>query len=180
MDRRTLVKTLGLSAIGLATVPLWIDSWTAEALPTSVLHLGEKEKNTLAALVGVIIPGSDIPGAKELEVDKFVVTMVADCYEEDVQNNFLSGFEKLNNNCEEKHGKIFLKLTGPEQLAICEEISAQPVPAEGKFNFINFVKDLTITGYMTSEYVMENIVGYEFVPSRFNGSYPVEKSIKTI
>lgn len=177
MKRRTLIKTLGISAIGLATVPLWIDSWNADDLPEGDGFLTGEQRLQLQEIVNAIIPKTDTPGAKELEVDKFISTMVADCYEKQVQEEFLAGFQEIDITSEKMYGNSFSKISDPERNDILCTLEATEAGPGKMINFIPFVKGLTITGFMTSQYVMENHLVYELVPARFNGSFPVSQSV---
>lgn len=186
MNRRNVLKTLGISAAGLATVPLWVDAWTVKKLPAAGLNINDDQNMMLAELVGTIIPATDTPGAKELEVNKFILTMVEHCFEKDIQDEFLAGFDELEEAIRAQHGKSFMgiefgksyvELSDIQRNEILARLAAIPVPPEKKINFISFVKGLTITGFMSSEYVLENIIKYELIPSRFNGSFPVNQSI---
>jgi hypothetical protein len=176
MNRRNLLKILGLSAVGVATVPLWMDSWTTEDLPHNSLELNEERKMMLSEIVDTIIPSGKIPGAKDLEVDKFVQAMVAGCFEEDVQKQFLKGFDQVESVAKEKFDQSFTELSEEDRIKTLETLAATEAEEE-EINFVNFVKELTVTGYMNSQYVMENLMNYEFVPGRFHGSFPVEKTI---
>lgn len=176
MNRRNLLKVLGLSAVGVATVPLWMEGWTTDDLPQDSLELSEDRKHTLSEIVGTIIPSGDVPGAKDLEVDKFVQAMVTSCFEDDVQKQFISGFNDLESVVKNKYDKNFTELSEEVRFEILETIAAAETE-EGKINFVQFVKELTISGYMNSQYVMENLKKYEFVPGRFHGSFPVENTI---
>lgn len=176
MNRRNLLKILGISAVGVATVPLWMDAWTTDDLPEDSLALNEDKKLLLLEIVDTLIPSGDIPGAKDLEVDKFVRVMVANCFEEDIQREFLAGFDELETVVKARYDKAFKEIPKKERIIILEAMAANKI--EGKeINFVEFVKELTITGYMNSQYVMENLRDYEFIPGRFDGSFPVEKTI---
>ncbi|WP_159039847.1 gluconate 2-dehydrogenase subunit 3 family protein [Christiangramia fulva] len=176
MKRRDLLKILGVSAVGLVSVPLWIDYWDGDDLPPNQLGMPEDQQLLLKDLVETIIPKTDIPGAQDLQVDKFVVTMVADCYEKQVRDEFLNGFKELQNSAEKTYKSDFLKIKEEEKNTLLTEMAEKPVPENQKINFITFLKGLTITGYMTSEYVEMNHLHYEMVPGRFYGSFPVSKS----
>lgn len=179
MKRRTLIKTLGISAIGLATVPLWIDSWTSEDLPEDDGFLSGEQRLQLQAIVDAMIPETDTQGAKELEVEKFISIMVRDCYEEEVKAEFLAGFAELNTFSDELYSDSFMKISEAERNDVLCTLEASEIQPKNKINFVAFVKGLTIAGYMSSRYVMENHMDYELVPARFNGSFPVSQSIYT-
>lgn len=177
MKRRTLIKTLGISAIGLATIPLWMDSWKAEELPLVGMKLNEENSLLLAELVDAIIPATDTPGAKELQVDRFISVMVADCYDEKVQKKFLMSFQEMELISQEYYNKPFGKTSEAERKELLCALEIAEIAPDKKINFISFIKGLTIAGYMSSAYVMENHTDYEMVPSRFHGSFPVSRSI---
>lgn len=176
MERRNAFKYIAISAAGLATVPFWVDSWTTKKLPAVNSRETDDHKLILAELVGAIIPATDIPGAKELEVDKFVYTIVADCFEKEKQVSFFAGLEMAASFSYEKYGKLFVETSNAEKLEVVQQIDVVTIPGSGEsFDFVESVKELTIMGYMTSEYIMTNILKYEMIPSRFHGSFPVEK-----
>ena len=176
MNRRNLLKVIGISAVGVATVPLWLNAWSTEDLPQDSLELNEEQKLMLSEIVDTIIPAGEIPGAKDLEVDKFIQEMVAACFEEDVQKQFLAGFNDLKSLAKDKFDQPFTKLSDKERITLLETMSAFD-DQEKKFNFVAFIKELTVTGYMNTRYVMENLLEYEFIPARFDGSFPVEKTV---
>lgn len=176
MKRRDLIKILGVSTVGLISVPFWIDGWNKESLPPNELGMEEDQQLLLRDIVDSIIPKTDVPGAKELHVDKFMVVMVADCYEKQVRDEFLSGFAELQKFSKEKYKKKFGDLSEGEKMELFKIMSEKPLPENKKINFIAFVKNLTITGYMTSEYVETNHLHYEMVPGRFLGSFPITQS----
>jgi hypothetical protein len=177
MNRRNLLKALGLSAVGVATVPLWMDAWTSDDLPSDTTQLNEDHKLVLAAMVDTYIPSGEIPGAKELEVDQFIVAMVGGCFQKETQKEFLAGFNDLHEISSEAYGNSFNKLSASQRVELLSQLESTEKDPDKTINFVPFIKDLTISGYMSSKYIMENHLGYEFVPGRFNGSFPVEKSV---
>ncbi len=177
MDRRNLLKVLGLSAVGVATVPLWMDAWTTDDLPADNSELTEDQKLVLTELVDTYIPGGEIPGAKDLEVDRFIVAMVGGCFQEDIQKEFLAGFNELDKVSHDKFGNPFTELSQEQQTKIVTTLETTEKDPDKKINFVSFIRDLTITGYTSSQYILENHLGYEFIPGRFNGSFPVEKTV---
>lgn len=179
MKRRNLIKTLGISAVGLAVVPYWLNSWTSDELPENDGFLPGNVQLELLEVVNIIIPKTNTPGAKELEVNKFISTIVRDCYDENVKTEFLDGFVKLNKFSIEVYGDSFLKITEAERFDVVCTLEEVKTASKEQINFISFIKDLTIRGFMSSKYVMENHSDYEFIPSRFYGSFPLKQSIYT-
>jgi len=179
MNRRDLIKILGLSAVGLATVPLWLDGWNSESLPDVDSGATPKQKLVLKDLMDIIIPATDTPGARELEVDKFILTMVADCFEKETQDQFFAGFDQLDASATLRYDQEFSDLEVAQKFELSEEILSGTTQDEQLYKFVSMVKGLAIAGYMNSQYVLENITKYEFVPSRFNGSFKVDQNTST-
>ncbi|WP_424492770.1 gluconate 2-dehydrogenase subunit 3 family protein [Salinimicrobium sp. GXAS 041] len=179
MKRRNLLKVLGLSAVGVATVPLWMDSWSTDDLPADTSEINDEQKLVLAELVDTYIPAGEIPGAKELEVDRFIIAMVDGCFQKDIQKEFLAGFNELEKVSKENFEKPFTELSEKQKIKVITILESAEKNPEKKINFVSFIKDLTVTGYMSSQYILENHLGYEFIPGRFNGSFPVEKTVYT-
>ena len=179
MKRRDLIKRLGISAVGIATVPLWLEAWSAEELPKVDFEINEYQKKILSDLVEVIIPATDTPGAKELKVDQFLWTIVADCYEEETGRNLLKGIDELESITQQKLNASFIDIERKERIELLQQMAISSEASDKEFNFFPFVKGLTIKGYMSSKYVMENVQNYQLVPSRWDGSFPVDQSIYT-
>lgn len=177
MKRRTLLKTLGITTVGLATVPLWMEAWKPEELPESGLKITEDQKRMLTDMVDTIIPATDTPGAKDLQVDEFILIMTEDCFSQEVQEEFLAGFGELDLISKKENGKKFIKLAAKDQTELLGRLETTEKDPEQEINFVDFVKQLSIMGYKSSEYVQTNIMKFELVPARFHGSFPVAQSI---
>jgi hypothetical protein len=101
--------------------------------------------------------------------------MLNDCYEKDKQQQFVKGLKEINSISKKKFGNPFIECTTPQREDILTSIQNKKGYSEDVSAFYAITKDLTIRGYMNSRYVMTNLVIYELVPGRFNGSYPVNK-----
>lgn len=177
MNRRNLIKTLGISAVGLATVPFWIDGWSEDGLPSTESRMSKLQRKTLAEVVETILPASDIPGAKDLKIDLFVETMINDCYETGVQEDFYNGITEIEQLSQEKFSNSFYEIPQEDKLALLESFPVIQKPDGSEFSLVPIVKNLTIFGFVTSRFYMENILPYELVPARYHGSFPVDQTI---
>lgn len=126
----------------------------------------------LADVAETIIPKTDTPGAKELGVDRFVEKMLADCFDKKAQENFSAGLNLLDSISQSTFGKPFSGLDKKQKQHVLTGMSMHQDPLQK--NFFNTVKNLTVQGYSTSEYVMTNITNYELVPGRFHGCVPLK------
>lgn len=133
------------------------------------------EVDLLAEITETIIPTTqstapaktEIPGAKALQVHRFVERMVVDCSDKAAQETFRKGLSATDDVAQAYINKPFLEGTPAERLTILKQMS-QSSDATQK-GFVALVKNLTIRGYMTSEYVMTNISHYEMAPARYKG-----------
>ncbi len=169
MQRRVALKNMA-AAVGLMSLPAWASGWNKTTVATGTTALTTRQEALLAEIVETIIPATDTPGAKELGVHQFVQKMVADCFEKKVQETFVKGVDALEATAQKNGGKSFVALDKAGRTELLKGLEAGG--EEGKA-FYGLVKGLTIRGYMTSEYVMTNLTGYEMVPGRYHGCVPV-------
>jgi hypothetical protein len=165
---------------GTVVLPAWATSWNQASIGPLAAGLASADQTALlAALVETIIPATDSPGAKDLGVHLFILKMLADCYEKTEQARFLNGLTELDERVGASHGKSFAACSPAQRLEILQgrEAALKSLPAE-KDPFFPFLKNMTIQGYLNSEYVMREVYKYELVPARYHGCVPVKLSAK--
>lgn len=170
MNRRELLHRLGMTVGGLVALPAWANAWHKDQLSPSS-WLSQQENTTLQAAVDTLIPATDTPGAKDLGVPAFVALMIRDIYESKDQTLFQTFLATVESQSQYVFGKSFATASEKQRLQILSNVEISDKP-EDKRGFGLF-KNLTIQGYLTSEYVMTNILPYEFIPSRYHGCVPV-------
>lgn len=171
MNRRIALKNIALATAGLMMLPGCDGGWTEKSVQTDAAFLSRKQEALLADIAETFIPATDTPGAKALKVDAFIQKMVVDCYEKEVQGTVKQGLAKVEDLAEAGYDKRFADLSAVEREEILQQLEQSP--EEEQQSFYSLVKGLTIHGYMTSEYVMTNIIKYEMVPGRYLGCVPV-------
>jgi len=103
-------------------------------------------------LTDIIIPSDDTPGAKEAGVAEFIDFMVANDPEQ--QYPFRMGLGWLNAHCERTLGKKFIEVSSSQQITILEPLAYKDKARAGEEDgrsFFSRVRELTVTGYYTSE-----------------------------
>jgi hypothetical protein len=176
MQRRSALKQITLAFGGIVALPAWAHGWSKNALALhSKLKLPSELETILSLVVDTIIPATDTPGAREIGVDKFILTMIEDCYEKAVQEKFVNGLQAIEEAAKISSGSSFITCTSLQRTQILTKMEIETHTA-GKENSSAFplIKDLTIQGYLNSEYVMKNLLKYELIPGRFNGCFPVK------
>jgi len=172
MERRVALKSMALAMGAMAGLPAWASGWNKSALTEGKL-LSADQSGVLAVVVETIIPKTDTPGAGELGVDKFVQRMVTDCYDKKAQDNLAKGLDALEAQSKKSFGKSYAEATKDQKVQLLSEMEKSSDASQK--GFFTLVKNLTIQGYMNSEYVMTNITHYEMIPARYHGCVPVKK-----
>ncbi len=158
MNRRTALKQMFIMAGGIMIATSCDFSSKAPSIQLNQIKLNHDDEVFLAELVEAIIPQTDSPGAKELNLHLFVMKMLDDCTSPEDQKKFLDGLKAAH----QVKGKPL-----EEQQAYLKSLDKEDA-------FFNILKRRTIQGYKNSEYVMKNKLVYELVPGRYNGAYKIE------
>ncbi|QJW92253.1 gluconate 2-dehydrogenase subunit 3 family protein [Spirosoma taeanense] len=156
---------------GLISLPAWASGWTSETVRPLNPFLSRSQDELLADLAETIIPATDTPGAKALNVHQFIQKVVADCYDKPSAETFRKGLAAVDELAQKSFGKPFSQGDTTQRIGVLNQL-AQSTDADQK-NFYSMVKGLTIRGYMSSEYVMTNLTHYEMIPGRYHGCVPV-------
>lgn len=171
MERRSALITLAGAVGGLISLPTWASGWTAETVQLG-RHLSLRDQSDLLAdIVDTIIPVTDTPGAKALNVHQFIQKMVTDCFDKPAQATFTNGLGLIDELAQKSVGKPFREGDVTQRTALLTQMSQSADSAQK--DFYSMVKNLTIRGYMNSEYVMTNLIHFEFIPGRYHGCVPV-------
>lgn len=171
MNRRHAIKSLATSVGALVTLPAWANGWNRQTVVQSTPFLSFAQENLLIDLVGTIIPEGDKPGAKSLGVPLFIQKMVTDCYEKKAQEDFQAGLDSIEHIAQQTHQLSFTALTSLQKEDILRGCSNSTDVQQKEFYAA--LKNLTIQGYTTSEYVMVNHYKYEMAPGHYYGCVPV-------
>ncbi|WP_229310733.1 gluconate 2-dehydrogenase subunit 3 family protein [Larkinella arboricola] len=171
MERRNALKSLAIAMGGLVSLPSWATHWNPTTLPTGQNLLSPKADALLAEVVETIIPATDTPGAKALGVHTFIQKIVTDCLEPSAQEGLTKGLTAVDALAQKTYSKPFTALDASQRSDLLKGMS-QSTEA-GQKDFFSMVKGMTIRGYMTSEYVMNNITRYQMIPGFYHGCVPV-------
>lgn len=177
MNRREALQRVSLMLGGVLAAPIMAGAM-GEVLYTgpSVLLTSDQEA-LLAEVADVIIPTTDTPGdaspgAKEAGVEKFIIRVMRDCYEKADQDKFYEGLTKLNEDSKTKFGKDFVALTADQKIEMVDDATVYNKA------FFRQMRDLTVTGYFTSEIGATQALAYDPIPGRFDGCSPLEPNQK--
>jgi len=179
MERRAVIRNLLTITGGITLLPACLNSADKASVELDNFEFSADDEALLAEIAATIIPQTDTPGAKEVGSHLFVLKMVDDCYEKEDQEQFVEGFKKFQKSTRQRFNKSFAACTNKQKKQMLQAIEDKESFPPEVSAFYKIMKEKTIQGYMTSKYVVMDIMKYEMIPSvPYNGYHPV-KNIST-
>ena len=208
MNRRdALMRVAALTGVAM-TLPALADTLEASAARRTLtgmpVFFTADQDATVAELAETIIPTTSTPGAKAAKVNEIIDVLLKDCYKEADQRRFLEGLAQTNKLSQDDYGKAFAQLDATQRIEIVKKLEADAkqqkaqkvsvqtagaqadaqAPRERGKNgnngspFFTILKDLTLTGYFTSEIGATQALEYVAVPGRYDGCVPLKPGQK--
>lgn len=182
MKRREAIKNIGFAAGFAVIAPSFLSmlqSCTTEKLWTPKF-LNEDEQKALINIVDIILPKTEnTPSATEMNVPQFIDKYIDEVLELEDQEITRAGFSniisKLKSNPEDSiddvNTKQYTALLDKYILLKGEDDAERLANPEGEMmttsEFLGQIKWMTINAFLTSEYVGENILVYEPIPTAY-------------
>ncbi|WP_236977562.1 gluconate 2-dehydrogenase subunit 3 family protein [Membranihabitans maritimus] len=180
MDRRTAIKRTSLimgTALSAGTMAGLVAGCKAEKkLDWEPAFFSPDEAKTISSLTDTILPKTETPGASEVGVPEFIDDLIGNFWNENDQSGFKSKLANVNQLSEEKFGDSYFNLTGDEQNQIMDQLvdEATNHSDSGK-PFFRELKELTYSGYFSSEIIGEQVLAYDPVPGTYIGDLPIDE-----
>lgn len=185
MNRREALSSVALLFGGtIIGAEFFLSGCKANDRKVTGLPLSKEDVAYLDEIAETIIPTTDSPGAKAAKVGDFMNTWVTDCYEEKDQKAVLEGMNTINELSRKKFDKNFLEATPQQRTQLLTDLDKEAnayneKKKEGDANhYFTLLKQMTVTGYFTSELGATKALRYEPVPGRYDGCYPYKKGDK--
>jgi hypothetical protein len=186
MDRREALSIVGLivggSVVGAGN---FLSSCTPKDHKSIFGILDKQQIKTIEEAAETILPKTkESPGAKDVEIGKFVNRFITDCYDTLEQKIFLDGIIKLNEKSVYSFSDDFTELKSGEKiellLALETEVKTFYNHSENwdKNHYYSMMKQVTILGYLTSELVGTKVLNHVPIPGRFEGCIPYQDGDK--
>ena len=196
MDRRKVLKLLAVSS-ALPVIPAeWMATFRAIHAGLgngpALKILSAHQDATVTAMAELILPQTGTPGAKAVRVNEFIGRIVAEWYSDEDRARFLAGLAGVDARTQSLFKKDFVDLSPGQQseilralgdeMAQATEVLAKAPPGyrgtdpEPEDNFYFMFRQLTLTGYFTSEAGFRQQLREEIIPGRFDGCFPIETS----
>jgi gluconate 2-dehydrogenase gamma chain len=198
MDRRKSIKTLVIGGISIGAIaeacklhensPVLPTDKVKESIVAGINRMKEElayekmidsepafftpeEMTTITMLGDIIIPRDEVSGsASDAKVPEFIEYIVKDMTEH--QTPMRGGLRWLDLQCLKRYGKAFKDSDHKQQMEMIDEIAwpkkAKPEMMQG-VAFFNLIRNLTATGFYTSEIGVKDIGYIGNVPNQWNG-----------
>lgn len=132
------------------------------------------QRSLVAAISERIIPTTDTPGAIAAGVPAYFEMMLADWYEPTERNDFMTGLGVLEGHVRVQFNRAFVDIAPEEQdLVLTQAMTGRISGLAG--NFFQHCRQLTVTGYYTSEIGCRQERVYVPVPGHYDGKYPYDQ-----
>lgn len=197
MNRREALRRAGWLVGGAAATPMLIN-WLSGCQPApdwTPVSLTAEQHERIAVLTELIIPETDTPGARAVQVDRFVDILVTEVFPPRVRQAFLDGLDDIEARAQSEFGSAFVDLTTEQQATILQALAdeddstrEQPYEEDERlvyYSMMNFptgpdepapfftlIKEATVIGYYTSEIGATQELRYVAVPGRYDGDVP--------
>lgn len=190
MDRRKALKRAGVLVGATMTMPTVLSLLQAckqEArLNWQPEFFTDLEAKTISAVIDMILPRTETPGALDVKVDMFIDKVVARTYEAEAQQKMRDDIAAFDAACESDFGAAFIDLDTAKQqdvLRAAEKSSGKlsrgiwgkAVGPQEEVGFYRSLKAMAIGAYFTSQEIGENILSYDPVPGPYETCKPVSE-----
>ena len=131
----------------------------------------DHEMATITLLADIIIPKDDVSGsASDAKVPDFIEFIVKDMPSHQIPMK--GGLRWLDMHCMKKFEKAFINCSTEQQISVVDEIAypkkAKPELSQG-VKFFSLMRDLTATGFYTSEIGIKDIGYAGNTPNKWKG-----------
>ncbi len=144
---------------------------------------------TSKAMVELILPRTDTPGASDVGTAEFIDLMLTEWYGDEEKAEFLKGFTDVDARAQSLFANMFLHCTSSQQSELLIELGEKMIEdmdATGNVrhhrrgsdvtrsrHFYPMLRHLTLTAYYTSEAGATSELHFEIIPAHFDGCAPI-------
>lgn len=180
MNRRDALSRVAI-LMGGAVIggELFLTGCKAKARGT--LGLTDADISLLDEIGEAIIPTTNTPGAKAVQIGSFMEMIVTNCYTERDQKVFVEGLKTFQQKTGELLKKSFLDANADERKAFVTKLNEEQVnwqktkKDDEPVHYFRMMKELTLLGYFSSEIGIKSQLRYNETPGKYVGDMPYKK-----
>lgn len=192
MHRREMLRLLSATAITPGLTPD-LFALLRQAQPSSSYRLrafNAHQNETVVAMIDLIIPATETPGAKAASVNEFIDVILTEWATPVERQRFLAGLDRVDILSSTLFSKKFVEASSEQQTAALRSLddavdwAHSPVESEDSDGAIDYdarlhgeffrvFKMLTLHGYYTSEIAFTQELRKEIIPGAQHGCAPL-------
>ncbi len=176
---------MGVTLSSTALTSLLQSCMNENRLSWKPVFFDEEGAKIISEITEMILPKTETPGAKDLNVDIFVDKMFQETLSPEDKEHVRKGFDEFTKLCNLKYGNSFLSLSKDNR----EKVLAEVETSANKFNpsiwgstlgkqepldFYRRVKQFTLVGYFTSEEIGKTVLKFDPIPGAYQGCIPYD------
>ena len=195
MQRREVLKILAAGAALPACSPSVMAFFQEAQAQVGTAYqfrtLSPQQNAAVMAMVDLIIPATDTPGAKAARVNEFIDVILTEWATEDERLSFLSGLAGVDAQSTELFGKNFAEASLAQQTALLRSMDDATMGSRGihrrhhgntvpeerdmqlRESFWYVFKGITLHGYYTSEIGFSQEQNLLIIPGAYHGCVPL-------
>lgn len=139
----------------------------------------ESQAKSISIVTDIIMPKTDTPAASELGVPKYIESIVGTIWGPFERDRFMKGFEYFLERAKDDLRTDFHKASATMQKAFVEKRHRQIFGDDidwSKRPFLWSMKELTITGYCTTEIGATELLQHLTIPGEYRPCISVEEA----
>ena len=176
MDRRKVLKNIGsgIGAITLTPSVVGIFQSCQTKVSYTPVFISIHDFEMLSNIMELIIPQTEIPGAKELKLPEFLDAYVNAVYSSKRKLEFEEGFaafkiRAIESSEKEKVSQLSIKNLDTQLTKYLRFKGDLPKEEQLAAKFANELRDLTVNAFKTNECIGENVLAYIPIPGDYKG-----------
>lgn len=183
MNRKEALKRTAWLLGGVVSAPTilgFLNGCSAQPGPWNVTNFDAEQAEVVSSVADIIIPTTDTAGAKEVGVPAYIEDMVFNMWDTEGQKSFMANLSDFQSRAQKELGKAFHEASAAEKQVFVEAEHDRVFGGNVDWNaprpFIWQMKELTISGYFTTEVGMTQVLQYKQVPGRYEACLPFEEA----
>jgi Gluconate 2-dehydrogenase subunit 3 len=195
MQRREVLKILAagaaLPAYSPSVMAFFQEAQAQVGTAYKLRTLSPQQNAAATAMVDLIIPATDTPGAKATRVNEFIDVILTEWATEDERHSFLSGLAGVDAQSTALFGKNFVEASLAQQTALLRSMDDATMASRGirrrhhgntvpeerdmqlRDSFWYVFKGITLHGYYTSEIGFSQEQNLLIIPGAYRGCVPL-------
>lgn len=193
MERREALRLLATAA-AIPLVPgelaALLRAARAQTQATGALRTLNPQQNAVVVrMAEIILPETKTPGATAARVNEFIDLILTEWYNLDERDHFLAGLADVDGRSRARFTKDFVVLAPDQQNVIVRELDLEMAADSvveggdhsghgnhhhGPQHFFASMKELTLTGYFTSEVGATDELHFQLIPGHYDACVPAD------